>query len=704
MDTQYWAALPEQDLGKKLKAQVDGYAGPKAVNEIIGKLACAYRMFYGLNEMGEHATSGVLRAGEQGELAEVKVNHARALVQTLLNLITSAKVVWSTQAVNNDWDSVSQCIIGASLLENYWSTYQVAKYCIQGCEEAIAFTEGFLFVSWDPEAGDDYMPDTAPPPQVEGEMPVQPKMIKTGDVCYTNISSWDVIRDSRKKSWDQVDEIKIRLTKNKWDLAARYPDKKDQILKANIDYTSTLQSDPNTSIESEERDDITVYHWFHRRTPALPKGREAMFLPDGTILFLKDELEYDDLPVYRVAAAELIGTPYGYSPFLEIMGMQTLMDSLHSSVATNQTTFGTQNIAIQQGSEIPVDQIAGGMRAWYYPAGAELPKAIDLCRTPPETFVHLQSLKKDMEQLFGVNDVVRGSPEGSTRSGKALALLQSQALQQASSLQQDYIRFVESVGMATLRLLQTRATIERKVSITGKANRFLQREEPFTGASISKVKKVVVQVGNPLSQTAAGREQLADKFIQLNLIKTPEQLEQVLTTGRIEPLTQGLQHELMLILAEGEDIGKGVNPPVWLQDDALLHCREHRAVAANPEARRNPQVMQAFTQHIQDHYAAHFGVQDPLADPLYRPRMLFLMGLGPEPQPLPPPGMEPGPGGGGGKGGPPDDGGGKGGAVGPGAPPAPQANANEQTDPNFPTNPATGKVWNPTDGGGMIPS
>lgn len=677
----YWAALPPDQLGKRLVERISRSKAKGLVKEVYERLAIAYHYYFGYNAAGEHVTSGVLRAGDQGELAEVRVNHCRSLVNTLLNLITSAKVVWNAKATNSDLESRGQCIIASSLLEYYWQEQQVAKYAIRACEEAIAFTEGFVLVEWDESLGEPVL-------AYEGEQHTG------GDVKFTNLSTWDVFRDPNKKSWDELDWVVVRVQRNKYDLAAQYPDQAEHILLGPAD--STFSSDQAAGWQEEDCDDLFTYKFFHKRTPAMPNGAEACFLPDGTVLhFSQEGLTYDEIPVYRVAPAELIGSPYGYSPFLEVLGIQEVIDSLHSAIATNQTTFSLQNIVIPQGSDVPVDHLAGGMRVWSATPGME-PKALELCKTPAESFSHLADLKRDQEQLFGVNDVVRGSPEGSTRSGKALALLQSQALQQANTLQQNYLRFVESIGMAVLRLMQTRATTDRRVAITGKANQFLQREESFNGQSISKVKKVLVEIGNPLSQTAAGREQLADKFIQLQLIKTPEQLEQVLTIGRIEPLTQGLQNELLLITAENEMIQRGETPPAMLQDDALLHCREHRPTMANPETRSNPQVVAAFTEHMHLHYSVYFGVPDPLADPQYLERMRFLTGLGPMPQPLAPPLPPTGtPGPQGGQPSPSELAAGNEQALPP--PPGPP-----ESDVGFPENPATGETWDPTTGGGIV--
>lgn len=697
----YWAAAEPERIGEKLMGRVTQYDSDRVTSELHGRLRVARQYYFGFDPSGTHATSSVLRGGEQGELAQVRVNHSRSLVSTLLNLVISPKISWQPKAVNNDYQAAGQCILARAILEYYWKELQVEKFAVRSCEEAIAFTEGFLFTEWDETLGEDL-----------GVDPETGSLLKSGDIRFTNLSFEDVIRDPRKKSWDSLDWVILKVPRNKHDIARCFPSQYDAICSLQQDVID-IQHPSGKRNPVDGTDDVLCYYFFHKPTPSLPAGRETVFL-SSEIVLIDRTLKYDQIPLHRVSMAELIGTPFGYSQYLEVLGIQELIDSLHTSIATNQSTFSTQLIAIEQGSEVPIDQLTGGAKAIYYPPGKQPPQALQLCKSPPETFAHLKDLKQDQEQLFGLNSVVRGTPQGSSRSGKALALLQSQAILQASGLQSNYLRFVESVGAAVLQMIQTRATTERKVAISGKGNSYLQKEETYTGASIGKVKKVTVDIGNPLAQTAAGRSEIAQELIGLGIVKTHEQYQQVLATGQMEPLTQSLENELLLIAAENEEIAKGAAPVggVLIHDDHLLHCREHRPALANPQARVNPGVLKAGTEHIHEHYKAFFGIDplggqgDPMAgvppsppDPLYRERMLFLMGMGPLPQPpmpgMPPgaPGAPPGPGGG-----PPPNA-----APPPAALKPPKSGPTKKELPGPPTNPATGQKWDPVTGGGMKP-
>lgn len=677
----YWAAAQTEDFVRKAVARVDDYAESSLFSTLSSLQTRAYQYYYGLDANNVHTTSQVLRGGDVGELAAIRVNHSRSLVNTLLNLIVAPKLSWTPKAVNIDYESIKQCELAAALLEYYWVEKRVSSFSVRALEEALVFGEGFVYVDWEEQAGQDY--------SATEDLSAT---IKSGDLQFTNISSWDVIRDPFKQSYDALDWVIVRTWKSKWEIVAKYapyspapvgdpeaPDAESFELDENAELRNLILSAPSdVKLESsnptaEDSDDIPVYHFLHKRTPALPDGRHTVFLTNEAVLS-DGKLDFEEWPLYRVSAGEMTGAPFGYTPYFDVLGVQELMDSLNTSIASNQSTFGTQLIAVQDGSDAGSDNLAGGMKVIYYPRDGKPPEAINLTRTPSEIFSHLQTLKKEQELLFGLNSVVRGEPQSGELSGSALALLQSQALQQSSTIQSNYLRFVQGIGDCVVYTIRTRASAPQKIAIVGKSSQFLVTETEFTGESLSRVKKVLVEIGNPMAQTAAGRSEMAKELMQMGLVKTPEQYHQVLLTGRLEPLTQSLQHELLLIRSENESLSRGEQPPALALDDHLLHAREHRAVLANPEARRSPEVTQAVLAHIQEHEQLFFTVP---------PTTLQMVGQTP-PMPMGPPG-------------------------GPGAGPAeaPPPGAEPTTPaaelPQPPKNAATGEEWNPVDGGGAVP-
>jgi hypothetical protein len=650
----YFAAQPSKDIGKALYRKIEEDRDlQSAASNLRSLFRRAYLYYFGRDAQGLASSQFISRGGDQGELAVIRVNHARSLVNTLQNLVLGSRIVWQPIATNSDYDSYSQTILATAVLEYYWRDRQIERYAARALEEAIVFGEAFLYSPWDEDLG-----DTIAPRLNEQGQPVGWQ--KSGDFKFINVSSWDVMRDPYKHSYDESDWLMVHTRVNRFNLAAKYPKLAEEILQAPSDILREQESMPG-ALQFRNTDDISVYNFYHKRGHILPEGRETAFVTPNCVLYDK-ALSYEEIPLQRVYAGEIFGTPFAYTSFFEILAIQELVDSLNSVIATNQTTFGTQMVAAPDGTVVSPESF-GGMKLLRYPNGSQPPSALQLTKSPPEVFSYIKDLVAQMEQLMGLNSVARGEPQSGEQSGAALALLEAKAKQQSSVLEGAYLRFDQNIGSHIISTIRRKCPFPRRVAITGLANRSLERQEEYNGESFNQIHRVQVDIGNPLSQTPAGRKELADMYLQMLGPKmTPEQVEMVLDTGRIEPITQSLQRELLLIKSENESLVRGEQVQALADDDHVLHMREHKGEMANPEVRGNPEALQTYMAHMNEHWSLYTSM-DPAR----------LMALGQQPPPVlgppPPSAGTPGP-----KPGPPE-------------PPSVAPNAPEQPDlPSLPPN------------------
>jgi len=91
-----------------------------------------------------------------------------------------------------------------------------------------------------------------------------------------------------------------------------------------------------------ETDDIPVYEFYHKKTESMPDGRYLMFL-DYDLVLMDTPMPYDDLPIFRVSAGDIIGTPYGYTPLFDLLPIQDAVNMCFSTVLSNQSAFGVQS-------------------------------------------------------------------------------------------------------------------------------------------------------------------------------------------------------------------------------------------------------------------------------------------------------------------------------------------------------------------------
>lgn len=493
-------------------------------------------------------------------------------------------------------------MLANGLLDYYMREKRLEKYLKRAVEYAIVLGSGYVKMDWDATTGEiyDYVDPSESegfdPDSIEDEDELEPYPVYEGDVTFTNLSPFDIVFDTSKEDPDQHDWVLCRSWKNKYDVAAKYPEYEDAIIE--LETKSDRTKSRITLQQLDETVDIPIYEFYHKRTPAMPEGRYVLYL-NSEIVLMDTAMPYRDLPVYRIAPSDILGTPYGYTTMFDLLPIQDAVNSLHSTILTNQNAFGIQSVLSPRGSDVSVAQIEGGMNFIEYNQQAGKPEALNLTSTPAEVFNYMQTLITQMETISGVNSVVRGNPEKNMRSGNALALVQSQALQFMSGLQQSYIQLIEDVGTGLVNMLKDFAQVPRIANISGQSNRSYMKE--FTGDDLNSINRVIVDVGNSLASTTAGRMEIASNLLQMGAIVNVEQYYSVLNTGKLETMTEGINKQLLLIKAENEKLISG-NPVKAIATEAhMLHIKEHQNVLADPDLKMDAELASRVLGHIQEH-------------------------------------------------------------------------------------------------------
>jgi hypothetical protein len=629
----YFAAKPADEAAAILTAKADAWSNNLESNGYLEKLRTAWAAYHGAYYNDVSDGHQITFTGVEGEIANLPVNHLRNLAQHILVMTTATRPTMEARATNTDYKSLTQTILANGLLDYYMREKRLEKYLKTAVEYAIVMGSGYIKMSWNSTSGElyDYNEETNTP-------------VYEGDVEFSNMSPFDVIVDSTKENQNH-DWVLCRTWKNRHDLAAKYPENADKIRQ--LPTKSEIEKFGFGGVGNDDTDDIAVYEFYHRRSEALPDGRYLMFLSND--LQLHDgPLPYRVLPVFRISPSDILGTPYGYTTVFDLLPLQEAFNSLMSTVLSNQSAFGVQNILVPRGADISFNQLAGGLNVIEANIQAGKPEALNLTQTPAEIFKFADMIKQEMEVLSGINSVARGQPEASLKSGSALALIQSMAIQFMSGLQQSYVQLIEDVGSALIMMLKDFAAVPRVAAIVGRSNRAFMKE--FKGDDLSSVNRVIVDVGNPLARTTAGRVEMAQQMLQMGAIKTPDQYFTVINTGKLDVMNEGTQAELLSIKDENEDLMAGKTVIALGIDDHRQHILEHKTILADPELRRNPELVQLVLGHIQEHISL-FKSTDPglleLTGQQLPPSMQAQMQQppqgGPAAAPAPQPGQPPAP-------------------------------------------------------------
>jgi hypothetical protein len=621
VNQEYWASADTRECADEIiKRSEDYWTFCKAK----GWFTLWRRLYYAYNP-NRYTLGQTITNGESNEYRTIKVNHFRNILEHIHTLSITDRPAWQPQSVNSDTRSQKQTIIAKGILDYYMRERRVERHLRDATRNALLFTEGFVSTLWDPFVGEVLAVD----PDTNEEK-------REGDVKYITHEPVDVVRDPNLKAFHQRDWLVIRTYVNKYNLAEQYPEYKEDIVSQQTGLTQENHYLGGQFLDKDSTSDIIpLLTFYHAKTPGCPDGRQMELLIDGTVLS-DSILLYEKLPVHRITPSDQIGTPMGMSVSVDLMPLQEMIDAHYTAILSINENYGIPKILLPIGSEISADNVSSGFQAISYNPNAGKPEILEMPTAPDGLFKAMIQLQHEAETLSGVNSVSRGNPESSLKSGSALALVQSMAIQFNQPLQSSYVQLLEDVGTATVQILKEYADAPRIIQIAGKRNRGIIQQE-FTGEDIDSISRVQVQIGNPLSKTVSGRLSIAQDLLQNKIITTYQEYLMVLETGEIEPLTQGATAELLNLSSENEVLLEGKEVPVLFTDNHVLHIQEHTSLASDPVVRQDPELFGVISQHIMEHITM-------LSDPIYQNyRQLMNQPSFAPPMPQGMPGMPPPP-------------------------------------------------------------
>lgn len=546
------------------------------------------RLYYAYNP-NRYSVGQTIQSGESNEYRTIKVNHFRNLLEHIQTLSITDRPAWQPQSSNSDSRSQKQTIIASGVLDYMMREKRVERHLRDATRNAILFTEGFVSEQWDTSKGEPIATD-----------PETGTTRFDGDILYFSHEPVDVVRDPNLKSWNLRNWVVVRTYENKFDVAAKYPEYYSEIVGQQSGITLDNHYLGGQFLDrSTESDQIAILTFYHVKSPGCPDGRQMVMLSDGTVLS-DSILLYKHLPVQRIVAGDQIGTPFGMSVSQDLLPLQEMLDAHYTTILSINENYSIPKVLLPIGSNIMTDSLSAGFQAITYNPNAGKPEIMMMPTAPDGLFNAMAKLQQDMETISGVNSVSRGQPEASLKSGSALALVQSMAIQFHAPLQQSYIQLLEDVGTATIQILQDYADAPRIIQIAGKRNQGIIQQS-FSSRDIDSISRVQVQVGNPLSKTVSGRLSIAQDLLANKIITTAQEYIMVLETGELEPLTQGPTSELLNLSSENELLLDGKPVPVLFTDNHILHIQEHSALASDPMIRTNPELFAVIAQHLEEH-------------------------------------------------------------------------------------------------------
>ncbi|MBK7864355.1 MAG: hypothetical protein IPJ65_38295 [Archangiaceae bacterium] len=613
----YFAAELDKDIVPRLERKVKDYYDFVAGNGHAEKVMKSLAYNAGGTIDSGHVTWRLNRGGEDGEILYNFENHYRSIGQSQVNLTCAQRPAIDVIAKNSDKQAIARAAVAKGLIDFYLTEAGLEALLKAGVERGVFATEGFIFTDWDTKAGEvkgrlvpakdpqSGEPVTDP---MSGEPQLETVQMPIGDLRFRLYDMMDVVRDPLTPSYVQRTWVILRNWENKFDLAAKYPEIGEKI----ISLSAGVETELRTLFDSNRdgSDLIPVWEFYHEKTPACPNGRYVKFCKG--IWLEGGPLPYNKIPIARCAPSELIGTPFGYSSMLDLLGAQETVNGLDTSMTTNQLGRGIGNMLVPRTANVTVEQFGSSMNAIKYdPDGqnSEI-KALTMPPTPPEFFQYKKDKITAMETISGIGSVARGTPSpevGADASGSKLALLDAKAIQQNDGLEKTHVQMIRDVALNIVRIFRDFGGSEKRLlKIVGKYNSYMVRE--FLPSDLDEVENVSVDLGNPVTRQISGRMALADRLAELGLIK-PENLSYYITLikeGTLDPMIQGQQAAQLRVEEENENLLEA--KPGWqhralITDEHWVEIPKHLELLDNPDLRKPgaEPVQQAVLAAVQEH-------------------------------------------------------------------------------------------------------
>jgi len=643
-DDKYWA---DDESARVVSGAIERIRRFRETLRVTGRADRARRSwncYLGWGANMDQDASRINAGGEQGEITRITANHYAALVNQAVVLTTSNKPATKAVPRNMDSESLGAAQFAEALNDYYERELSVAEREWDATLTMVLMSEAWLVLDWDATAGGVYLTDENGQPRYEG------------DVKLYALTLFDVAVDPDAQDVEAHNWILWRRRVNRWDLAAKHPALRDEIIGqgGGRDATSDVYDSKDDFLFSwrkrsnhADTDTVVVWELRHKPTPALPMGRMVRFISERCVLFdsrpdavsqtpspvsgietpgaqapapdVSQGIDYGyayrrNLFAYPCSPERIPGTPDGHTSFFDLLSLQSGADLGATIMASAINAGGLQNLYVPRGANITADKLTGALNVIEYD-GTVRPEAQDNVSINPAVNAWAEMCVSWMRQRVSMNDVVVGEPQKGMPA-QAMALLRAQAVEFHSRLQASYERLVQRTRTGILQLLQQFATVERKVLIAGKSRSWAVKN--FTNKTLEPVDRFVCEPVPAMMKTLAGRVGFAQPLLDQGKMSLREYLALV-ETGRWEPTfgyddanTARIQQEIELLTR-----GIGLAPPVPGPDgrpvpseDGQEHLRplitdthwqdikQYLAVLGSPGSRENPAVVAATLEAI----------------------------------------------------------------------------------------------------------
>lgn len=637
----YWASEDSESLMKSLVTRRSAFDDALISSGVAHQIHRNWSYYQGLFY---DSIGGSIVFDTADAQALLGSNHFRSILRTLLNYTTSSAPQWDPQAANEDQQAVEATIIANQLLDYEVEASHFEEKAHLAAEYALVYKIAYLLTEWDTTLGEETGIQNAEAAQ----------FTYAGDRRYSVLTPFQVMFDYTLPAWSDVTWVQWEEPKSKWDLAEVHYSQRDKIIALESEWQTKFWGLELGIVPSPIPSDSVMVHTFvHLPTRAMPKGRLLKYA--GNNVLLSDEPLpkcYKRLPVHRIVHSETPGSILvGHSPADDMAPLQEALNSELSTILTNHAKFAHGVIWIKYGDPINEQQFQPNESILQSETEA---KRLDMVGTSADLMAMVREIIAHMRAVPGVADASVGQVSRET-AGIALALNDSSTIQNNRSFDFNYRSMIESAGQSIIEMYQALPPDDsRMISVVGENGR--AQQVSFTAEQLQPVKRILVKLGPANLRTPAGRQAYMEYLRNIpGMISRPEQILEVLETGRMKSLTLAEDKQREAIRDAISKLRKGRPPglapdqpqiPIMVTDNLLLWAREIQAgILSDVNSRFNSAITLEAANTIGRCLDAFYAnpVQQLILGWVTPQQLAAILPLIPQAAPVAPPGPRPAP-------------------------------------------------------------
>lgn len=611
---QHWGTLPEfsAEFATAAVERFDKCQERVKKSRRHRRMRRAWMAYYSRSDDTGNDDTEINAAGDRGEILLLKTARWRRLVLDQVGQVMQTRPDYEPQALNSDPESQQQAALTLGILDWYRRTFHLESLRKERVECTAVLTEAVQHVRWDEGKGRELdTKDLASDPQRFATAIAQPGVpVYEGDFMFSVRTPYEYALDptspdKRRPRWAIVKEPESR-----WDMLATYGKDSPEIERAirNAEpWSALLRAIDYEKDDFDHDDSISVMHVYIEPCKAVPAGRHALVLDAQTVL-LDGPLGEERSGVFPQRAAEVIFKNEGHSSNLPGLAIAEAHAATISTILSNVDAWGLQRLLTARSANLKDHDVSAGLTRLYWDhkdpksdTPVPEPKMLNPVEIPSHVFSLESMLRGELDTTMGGSPVRRGDPDATKGdSGSKAAMLFSAATAVGDPFVSDSLRVDEEIATFMINSLKRHATTKRLTTLVGRRNTYAVKE--YVGSDLSQIGRVGVRQADASRDTFSGRMNMAELLKDLPPDQR-EQMQAVVYTGKLEPMTDDLETMRMLLERENDALRDATKsePPVDKWEQHLEHLHKHMVVKADPAVRQDPALSKRADDHCQWH-------------------------------------------------------------------------------------------------------